>query len=125
MHIDSLCIWLFFYIVDQRPIGQNVYIARGFFRGVASCSEDLSRNLGTFIVLFPQPLCRLLNLIFQGSLTRFAIEHNKLVLAMAKSIANFIHIPPVLRVYIKALYDIVNVSKPALDLAGDCGCNTF
>jgi hypothetical protein len=71
LHIDSLCIWFFFYIVDQRPIRQNVYIPRGFFRGVPSCSEDLCRVPRAFIVLFPQSLCSFLNLIFQSSLTRF------------------------------------------------------
>jgi len=44
---------------------------------------------------------------------------------MAELVTNPIHIPPVLRVYIKVLYDVVNVSKPAVDLAGDCGCNTL
>jgi hypothetical protein len=68
--------------VDQRPIGQNVYIARGFFRGVASCLEDLGRVPGTLIILLPQPLCRLLNLIFQGSLARFRdLEREKLTSA--------------------------------------------
>jgi hypothetical protein len=71
LHIDSLCIWFFFYIIDQRPIRQNVYITRGFFRGVPSYSEDLCRVPGAFIVLFPQSLCSFLNLIFQSSLTRF------------------------------------------------------
>ena len=82
MYIGSLCIWFFFSIVDQRPIRQNVYIARGFFRGVASCLEDLGRIPGTLTILFPQPLCRLLNLIFQGSLTRFRdLEREKLTSA--------------------------------------------
>jgi hypothetical protein len=44
---------------------------------------------------------------------------------MAELVINLIHISPVLRVYIKALYDVVNVSKSALDLAGDCGYNTL
>ena len=44
-------------------------------------------------------------------------------LAMAELVTNLIHIPPVLGVYIKALYDVV--SKLALDLAGDRGCNTL
>jgi hypothetical protein len=44
---------------------------------------------------------------------------------MAELVTNLIHIPPILGVYIKALYDVVNVRKPALDLAGDCGCNTL
>jgi hypothetical protein len=44
---------------------------------------------------------------------------------MAELITNFIHIPPILGVYIKALYDVVNVSKSALDLAKDYGCNTL
>jgi hypothetical protein len=44
---------------------------------------------------------------------------------MAELVTNLIHILPVLGVYIKALYDVVNVSKPALDLAGDYGCNTL
>jgi hypothetical protein len=44
---------------------------------------------------------------------------------MAELVINLIHIPPILRVYIKALHDVVNVSKPALDLAKDCGSNTL
>jgi hypothetical protein len=44
---------------------------------------------------------------------------------MAELVFNLIHIPPVLRVYIKALHDVVNVSKPALDLAENCGYNTL
>jgi hypothetical protein len=44
---------------------------------------------------------------------------------MAKLVTNLIHIPPILGVYIKALYDVINVSKLALDLARDCGCNTL
>jgi hypothetical protein len=44
---------------------------------------------------------------------------------MAELVPNLIHIPPVLGVYIKALYDVVDVSKPALDLARDCGRNTL
>jgi hypothetical protein len=44
---------------------------------------------------------------------------------MIKLIINLIHIPLILGVYIKALYDVVNVSKPALDLARDYGCNTL
>jgi hypothetical protein len=44
---------------------------------------------------------------------------------MAKLVANLAHIPSILRMDIKALYDVVNVGKPALDLAGDCGCNTL
>ena len=63
-YIDSLCIWLFFYVVDQRPIRQNIYITRGFFLSVPPRLEDLSRIPGAFIVLFPQSLCSLLNLIF-------------------------------------------------------------
>ena len=47
-----------------------------------------------------------------------SIEYNKLLLTMAKLIANLVHIPPIPRVYIEALYDVINVSKPALDLAG-------
>jgi hypothetical protein len=42
---------------------------------------------------------------------------------MAELVANLVYIPPILRVHIKSLYGIVNVSKLALDLAGDCGCN--
>jgi hypothetical protein len=38
---------------------------------------------------------------------------------MAKLVTNFIYIPPILGVYIKALYNIINVSKLALNLAGD------
>jgi hypothetical protein len=44
---------------------------------------------------------------------------------MAELVTNLIHIPPILGVYIEALYDVVNVSKPALDLARDCGCDTL
>jgi hypothetical protein len=44
---------------------------------------------------------------------------------MAELVTNLIYIPPVLGVYIKTLYDVVNVSKSALDLARDCGCNTL
>ena len=44
---------------------------------------------------------------------------------MAKLVANLIHIPPILGVYIKALHDVVNVSKLALDLAKDYGSNTL
>jgi hypothetical protein len=44
---------------------------------------------------------------------------------MAELVTNLIHIPPVLGVYINAMYDVVNVSKPALDLARDGGCNTL
>ena len=44
---------------------------------------------------------------------------------MAELVTNLIHILPILGVYIKALDDVINVSKPALDLAGDCGCNTL
>jgi hypothetical protein len=44
---------------------------------------------------------------------------------MAKLVTNLIYISPVLGVYVKALYDVVNVSKPALDLARDCGYNTL
>jgi hypothetical protein len=51
-HIDSLYTWLFFYVIDQRPIRQNVYITRGFFRGVPSYLEDLGRIPGTLIILF-------------------------------------------------------------------------
>jgi hypothetical protein len=44
---------------------------------------------------------------------------------MAELIINLVYIPPILEVYIKALYDVVNVSKPALDLTKDYGCNTL
>jgi hypothetical protein len=44
---------------------------------------------------------------------------------MAELVTNLVHIPSVPGVYIKALYEVVNVSKPALDLAGDCGSNTL
>jgi hypothetical protein len=44
---------------------------------------------------------------------------------MAELIINLIHISHILGVYIKALYDVGNVSKLALDLARDCGCNTL
>jgi hypothetical protein len=44
---------------------------------------------------------------------------------MAELIINLIHILHILGVYIIALYDVGNVSKPALDLAKDYGCNTL
>jgi hypothetical protein len=44
---------------------------------------------------------------------------------MAELVTNLIHISPVPGVYIKALYDVINVSEPALDLAKDYGCNTL
>jgi hypothetical protein len=44
---------------------------------------------------------------------------------MAELIINFIYILYILRVYIKALYDVNNVSKLALDLTTDYGCNTL
>jgi hypothetical protein len=44
---------------------------------------------------------------------------------MTKLVINLIYILPILGVYIKALYDVVNVSKSALDLAKDYGCNTL
>jgi hypothetical protein len=44
---------------------------------------------------------------------------------MAELVINLIHIPPILGVYIKALYDVINVSKSSLDLAKDYGCNTL
>src|SRR5271155_3103148 len=60
---------------------ERLYSPR-FLRGIASCFEDLGRIPGTLIILFPQPLCRLLNLIFQGSLTRFRdLEREKLTSA--------------------------------------------
>jgi hypothetical protein len=44
---------------------------------------------------------------------------------MAELVTNLIHISLILGVYIKALHDVVNVSKSALDLARDCGYNTL
>jgi hypothetical protein len=44
---------------------------------------------------------------------------------MAELITNLIYISFILGVYIKALHDVVNVSKPALDRARDYGCNTL
>jgi hypothetical protein len=44
---------------------------------------------------------------------------------MVKLIINLIHIPHILRVYIKALYDVGNVSKLTLDLTKDYDCNTL
>jgi hypothetical protein len=44
---------------------------------------------------------------------------------MAELVINLIYISLILRMYIKALYDVVNVSKLTLDLAKDYGCNTF
>jgi hypothetical protein len=47
----------------------------------------------------------------------------ELVLARAKLVINLIYIPSILGVYIKALHDVVNVNKLALDLARDYGSN--
>jgi hypothetical protein len=44
---------------------------------------------------------------------------------MAELVINLIYIPPILGVYIKALHDVVNVSKPALDLAKNYSSNTL
>jgi hypothetical protein len=44
---------------------------------------------------------------------------------MVKLITNLIYILPILGMYIKALYDVGNVSKPTLDLAKDYGYNTL
>jgi len=44
---------------------------------------------------------------------------------MAKLIINLIYILPILRIYIKALYNVVNINKSALDLARDYGRNTL
>jgi hypothetical protein len=44
-------------------------------------------------------------------------------LAIAKLLINLIYIPSILGVYIKALHDVVNVNKLALDLARDYGSN--
>jgi hypothetical protein len=44
---------------------------------------------------------------------------------MAKLVTNFIYISLILGVYIKALYNIINVSKLTLDLARDYGNNTL
>jgi hypothetical protein len=40
---------------------------------------------------------------------------------MAKLVTNLIHILLVLGVYIKPLYDVIDVSIPALELVRDCG----
>ena len=42
---------------------------------------------------------------------------------MAELVINLIYIPPILGVYIKALDNVINMSKSALDLAKDCGYN--
>jgi hypothetical protein len=44
---------------------------------------------------------------------------------MAKLVTNLVHIPLILGVYIKSLYDVINVSIPALELARDCGGYTL
>ena len=44
---------------------------------------------------------------------------------MTKLVINLIYILLILEVYIKALYDVVNVSKLVLDLARNYGCNTL
>jgi hypothetical protein len=46
-------------------------------------------------------------------------------LVIAELVTNIIYILPILGVYIKALYDVVNVSKSALDLAKNYGYNTL
>jgi hypothetical protein len=44
---------------------------------------------------------------------------------MAKLITNLIYILFIMGVYIKALYNVINVSKLTLDLAGDYSSNTL
>ena len=44
---------------------------------------------------------------------------------MAELVTNLIYILLILGVYIKALHDVVNVSKSALDLARNYSYNTF
>jgi hypothetical protein len=44
---------------------------------------------------------------------------------MAKLVTNLVHIPLVLGVYIKPLYDVIDVSIPALELARDYGGYTL
>ena len=46
-------------------------------------------------------------------------------MAITELVTNIIYILPILRVYIKALSVVVNVSKPALDIAKNYGSNTF
>jgi len=54
-----------------------------------------------------------------------SIEYNELVLVIIKLVINLIYILPILEIYIKALYDIVNINKPALDLAKNYDYNTL
>ena len=42
---------------------------------------------------------------------------------MAELVINLIYILFILGVYIKALYNVINIGKPALDLAGDYSYN--
>jgi hypothetical protein len=44
---------------------------------------------------------------------------------MAKLITNLVHISLVLGVYIKPLYDVIDISIPALELAKDYGGYTL
>ena len=44
---------------------------------------------------------------------------------MAKLVTNLVYVSLVLGVYIKPLYDVIDVSIPALELARDCGGYTF
>jgi hypothetical protein len=60
---------------------ERLYSPR-FLPRCTSCLEDLGRIPRTLIIPFPQPFCRLLNLIFQGSLSRFRdLEREKLTSA--------------------------------------------
>jgi hypothetical protein len=44
---------------------------------------------------------------------------------MAELVTNLVYIPLVLGMYIKPLYDVIDVSISALELARDCGGYTF
>jgi hypothetical protein len=44
---------------------------------------------------------------------------------MTELITNLVHVPLILGVYIKLLYDVIDMSIPALELARDCGGYTL
>ena len=44
---------------------------------------------------------------------------------MTELVTNLVYVPLVLGVYIKPLYDVTDVSIPALELARDCGDYTL
>jgi hypothetical protein len=54
-----------------------------------------------------------------------SIEDHELLLTMAELVTNLVRVPLVLGVYIKLLYDVIDISIPALELARDCGGYTL